>query len=47
MTFVDHKITCRKAEGPHSLNALTPWLPEVFAIFRKKVFLAFFPSLFK
>ena len=47
MAFVDHKITCRKAEGRHILNAQTPWLPEVFAIFRKKVFLALFPSLFK
>ena len=43
IVFIDHKITCRRVEEIHILNmALTPWVPEVFAIFRKKSFL---PSL--
>ena len=42
MAFVDHKITFRKVKGFMVQMAMTPWIPDVFTIFRKKSSLSSF-----
>ena len=44
IVFIDHKITCLRAEELHILNGLALWIPGMFAIFHKNSSLPSFLS---